>query len=111
AIIQISQPRSPCFKLGLRCDDREAPRIIQDNGLTGYFFRVLSPGECNSITGLILLQRPEPELTVMEAGRIYFNDDSSRNDLERLLASAALCDRWKEKIEKRLLVGVPESSL
>lgn len=111
AVIEVNQPRSPCFKLGIRCGEREAPRVIQDMGLTGYFFRVLKSGECDPVADLILMQRREPSLTVEEAGRIYFSQSAIKSDLEKLAASPGLCLRWKDKIKKRLAGGAADSSM
>lgn len=102
ALIQISQPRSPCFKLGVRVKDKQCPRFIQDNAISGYFFRVLEPGLAEPIDTLELVDRPHGELTVREAHRIYFAKTIDVKNLLVLLKHPALCQRWKNVVRKRL---------
>ena len=44
AVVQVSQPRQPCFKLSLIHERKDMPLLIQNTGYTGYYFRVLKEG-------------------------------------------------------------------
>jgi len=45
ALLEVSQARQPCFKLGLRFGRKDMPRLVQASGRTGWYYRVLEVGE------------------------------------------------------------------
>src|SRR5688572_24480431 len=45
ALVQISQPRAPCWKLGRRWNRPDMPKLVVQSGRTGWYLRVLEPGE------------------------------------------------------------------
>lgn len=71
ALLQISQPRSPCFKLGIRMGSSRFPKRFLAAGRPGFYLRVLEEGEV-AAGDSIALDRAEPEgLTVLEASRLF----------------------------------------
>ncbi len=50
--LQVTQPRQPCFKLGLRFGDNTLGRIMMQSGRTGWYVRVLTPEPCGPVTRL-----------------------------------------------------------
>ncbi|MNW29830.1 6-N-hydroxylaminopurine resistance protein [compost metagenome] len=102
AVVQVSQPRQPCFKLAARYDWKELPLRFQLTGFTGYYFRVLEEGEVALGDSLQLLERPQHSFTVMRANRVKYLE---KNDLEQaraLMELDALSSSWKDSLYKRV---------
>lgn len=101
AIVQVSQPRQPCFKLALK---HEQPRMIQwvnDKGWTGFYVRVLTPGRVAPGDAITLRDRPHPDLTVMSLTRMRFAAPDATL-MERLSLLPELAASWREQIRRRL---------
>ena len=78
AVVQVSQPRSPCYKLGVKHLMPELPLHVQQAGYTGYYFRVLREGIVQEGDELILEQRHEIGLSIAEANELmYVNKEGS----------------------------------
>ncbi|WP_434341347.1 MOSC domain-containing protein [Motilimonas cestriensis] len=102
AVIEVSQPRSPCFKLNHRFAIPNMALLLQVNGLAGYLLRVLQPGNITPNTQLSLISRAFPELTVKEVAWRFFNDPLNEAFLQQLVACSALSESWKVKAQQRL---------
>jgi MOSC domain-containing protein YiiM len=107
AQIQISQPRSPCFQLGLRWQLPLLPKWLQDSGFTGWYMRVLQPGRVSAQDTLELIARPYPEWTVARANSVKYE---LREDLAlsaALAACPALGQLWRQKMLGRTSGTLP----
>lgn len=104
AIIQVSQPRTPCWKPARRFRSKDLTLQIQDTGRTGWYFRVLKEGFVQEGEELTLLERPHPEWTVALCNEIMFNKE--QNDLVllgKLVDCVLLSESWKGSLRKRLV--------
>lgn len=102
ARLQPSQPRSPCWKIDERfgCDGMAA--FIDENLLTGWYWRVLEAGVVAPQETLELLQPAAAAPTLLECMRLW---REHRPDLERLAQLArlpGLAEGWRTRIEQRL---------
>lgn len=102
ALVQVSQPRRPCFKLAVRYGVKELALWTQETGLTGFYFRVLEEGEVRADDEISLLERTAPEASVAEANRVMHLDKHDVAGIERLLAVPELSANWRRTFEKRL---------
>jgi MOSC domain-containing protein YiiM len=101
-VVQVSQPRQPCFKLATRHGVKELALWVQETGLTGFYFRVLEEGEVRAGDGIFLIERPAPGATLAEANRVMHRDKRDLAGIERLLAVSELSASWRRTFEKRL---------
>lgn len=69
ATLQVSRPRSPCWKIDRRLGVEGVMAHIAATGMTGWYFRVLAEGLVASGDGLVLLRRDPAGLTVLQALR------------------------------------------
>jgi len=102
AVIQVAQPRTPCYKLAARFGRRDMPVMVQDTGYTGYLLRVLQEGSIGAGDEMRLVDREPHGVTVAVAGRAVNVD---RNDVEtarRVLAVASLGSSVRRKLEGRV---------
>jgi MOSC domain-containing protein YiiM len=68
-VLQVSQPRQPCFKFALRFDDPAMPRAMVKNGYCGWYYRVLQPGQLAADDALSLVERPLPQWPINRVNR------------------------------------------
>ncbi|MBW4838120.1 MAG: MOSC domain-containing protein [Paenibacillaceae bacterium] len=107
AVVQVSQPRQPCFKLGVKHGLPELQLEIQQTGYTGYYFRVLREGEVRPDDPLELIDRHPAGVTLAFANRIMHVDKEDADGIRRLLAVEELSANWRETLTARLsrLIG------
>ncbi|KIL41816.1 cytoplasmic protein [Gordoniibacillus kamchatkensis] len=102
AIVQVSQPRQPCFKLSAVYGRPDMPLIVQDTGYTGFYFRVLQQGNVSASDGLIRLA-PHPEaITVEYANRIMHHEKENLIGIRKILEVQELSVNWRNTFLKRL---------
>lgn len=102
AIIQVSQPRQPCWRPARRYRILDLALRIQESGRTGWYYRVLKEGYVASGEELILLARPYPEWTITacnEAMHLHKEDLELSASLENC---PFLAESWKQTLQKRL---------
>ncbi|MEC0328980.1 MOSC domain-containing protein [Paenibacillus macerans] len=102
AVVQVSQPRQPCFKLGVKHGMPELPLKVQQTGYTGYYFRVVQEGQVVPGDSLILTERHPAGVTLSFANRIMFLDKENADGLKRILEVDALSASWRETLTVRL---------
>ena len=102
-LLQVSQPRRPCFKMAARHGIKNLPVLMQVAGHTGYYLRVLVPGEVAAGQRMTLQRRAEHGVTVAQVNRVLNVDKS---DLEGaafvLTAGADLPEVWRVMLQRRL---------
>ena len=84
AIVQVSQARQPCWKLNLRFSRDDMSRRVQETRRTGWYYRVLEPGEIGAGDAVERLARPHPEWTVARLLRVLYVDRNDRASLEEM---------------------------
>lgn len=102
AIIEVSQPRSPCYKLNRRWGTDSFSVIMQELSLCGWLYRVISPGQVSAEDALILMERPASPISVKDLCRLYFGDPLNREGLTAILAQTKLSESWTQKVIQRL---------
>ncbi|MUK88455.1 MOSC domain-containing protein [Ornithinibacillus sp. L9] len=101
-VIQVSQPRKPCWKPGRRINVIDFALRIQQTGRTGWYFRVLQEGHVNSGADLELLDRPFPQWTISTCNEIMYVHKDDVTLTEKLVACDLLAESWKQSLMKRL---------
>lgn len=104
AVVQVTQPRVPCFKLGIRVGDPAFVAQFLEGRRTGFYLRVLEEGEVQPGGAITRIERPEPAVSVRDLVEAYFFD-GPRATLEGALRVPALSASWRERLEKRLDTG------
>ncbi|GAA3922787.1 MOSC domain-containing protein [Luteimonas lutimaris] len=108
ALLEVSQGRQPCWKLNDRFGVRDMARRVQATGRTGWYYRVLQPGNARAGDTLRLDARPYPEWTLRRLNALLFDRVLSREALEPAL-QLPLVPSWRKLIERRLqLDGVED---
>ncbi|HEV2370654.1 MAG TPA: MOSC domain-containing protein [Streptosporangiaceae bacterium] len=95
AAVQVTQPRSPCYKFALRAGRKEATAQMIASGLCGWYLRVLRPGTVPTAGSLSLLARDTTAPTVRELFEISFSRDFDPHELTAMLSTPALAPQWR----------------
>ncbi|MBI4000931.1 MAG: MOSC domain-containing protein [Nitrospira defluvii] len=103
AVVQISQPRQPCWKLARRWHIEDLAVQVERTGFTGWYFRVLQEGRVEVHQQLQLLDRPCPEWTVAAANRIMHHERNDQAAAERLSLCPFLSLSWQQSLRQRAL--------
>ncbi|MDF0653192.1 MAG: MOSC domain-containing protein [Nitrospira sp.] len=109
ALVQVSQPRQPCWKLARRWRVNDLALRVQETGRTGWYFRVLKEGRVQAGNRLVLLERHHPNWTVSAANEVMHHRIDDRKAAQELAACAYLSTRWREKLKRRAFSGMREN--
>jgi MOSC domain-containing protein YiiM len=102
AVVEVSEPRKPCFKLGLRMGREDFPEIFTRAGRTGFYLRVVEEGEVGAGDLMERLYTPSDGLSVAMLWRLVYLDPADPRALERALDAPALLDKWRVRLRARL---------
>jgi MOSC domain-containing protein YiiM len=101
AVVQVSQPRGPCWKLGRKWSRLDLPKIVIAEGKTGWYLRVLQAGEVEAGQDLRRIDRQYPEWTIVEANRLaYAKAGELRAERLRFAECSALSAAWRTSMAK-----------
>ena len=101
ALVQISQPRQPCWKLARRWQIKDLAVQVERTGFTGWYFRVLQEGIVESTVPLQLTDRPFPQWTVATANRIMHQERDNQTAAEELSLCPLLSSSWHHTLRQR----------
>lgn len=101
ALVAVSQPRQPCWKLARRWRVEDLAARVQRTGRTGWYFRVLREGTLTPGLTLALQDRPHPAWTVARANHLMHLDRKNAALAAELAAVPALAKSWQKTLRGR----------
>ena len=102
ARLQLCQPRNPCWKIDERFATEGMAAFIAEQRLTGWYWRVLTPGEVRPGDPLLLEQEASGAFTLAAALLLCQTHRPALAGLEKLAASPGIARDWQCKLENRL---------
>jgi MOSC domain-containing protein YiiM len=93
-LLEVSQPRIPCFKLGLRVGDPQFLRPFLESGRSGFYLRVVEEGDIAAGDAVERVSRGEGGLSIAGVCRLFAGGDDP-DAFSRAAAVPALEDGWK----------------
>ena len=102
AIVIATQPRMPCYKLGVKFGRMDIVKRFLASGLTGIYFKVLQEGEVGAGDVIKLIRRDDNNVTVKDVIRIYSVDKDDVQTLERAIKVKDLPDGWRSHFIEQL---------
>lgn len=105
AEVVVTQPRLPCYKLGIRFRSDEMVKRFLASGRTGFYVAVTREGEVAAGDTIVSIARDPNAVPVSEVTRLYVTKEYSNGDadsVKRMLRVAALPDSWKNYFRERL---------
>jgi MOSC domain-containing protein YiiM len=101
ARVQVSQPRSPCWKIDHKFAAPGMSRFIAEAGITGWYYRVVEEGELAPGDPFELLERPAPAATLARLWRVGLMHRPDEAELADLAATPGLAAGWVRKLDER----------
>lgn len=102
ALVMVTEPRMPCYKLGIRFGRTDIIRRFLVSERSGFYLAVLREGEVGIGDEFQLVKRNEPSVTVNEVVRLYSRDRTNKDLLRRAISVEALPESWRSYFEERL---------
>ena len=102
AHLMVTQPRMPCYKLGLKFGRDDILKRFLRSGLTGFYFAVLKEGEVAAGDPIRLLHSDEHQVKVADITRLYREDKHNLDLMRRVVAVEALPESWRDYFLDRL---------
>jgi MOSC domain-containing protein YiiM len=101
-VVQVSQPRGPCWKLSRRLEVKDMVALVVKTGRTGWYLRVLQEGNLAAGMQITLSERPYPQWTVTAANQAMWHTKDQRENIEQLVKCPALAESWRKGLQYRL---------
>jgi MOSC domain-containing protein YiiM len=90
--LEVSEPRIPCWRLGVRMNDKMFPRRFTEALRPGAYLRTVVEGDVGARDEIRVVDRPDHDLTIRDVFRIYTRD---HHQIERLLAVPGMSESWR----------------
>lgn len=102
ALVQVSQPREPCYKLGVRFGTQNILRQFIDHNRPGTYVRILEEGEVKIGDSLVLKEQSENTLTTQQFYELMFMREKPKDLLTRFMDNPSVPQYKKERYKKYL---------
>ena len=104
SLLEVSQPRVPCFKLGMALNNKNLPKLFIDHGATGVYFRVLEQGHIKPGDKVEVIKSEPSKVAVKSLFRAYFDNsfEEAINVIERAIDLSQLAEEWRGILPRRL---------
>lgn len=107
-LLEVSQGRQPCWKLNLRFAVPDMARRVQATGRTGWYFRVIEPGQIKAGDQGSLQERGKPDWPLTRVADLLYRRTLDRKELAEFATLAGLPESWRILAEQRLRRGEVE---
>lgn len=100
ALVQISQPREPCYKLGVRFNDQKIIKQFVEHNHPGTYAKILEEGHVKTGNEIILVQQSSNSLTVQQFYALMFSKVKDQKILQLFMDNAVVPQYKKEHLLK-----------
>lgn len=106
--LEVSQPRTPCWKINYRFDERELSRFVLAERITGWYYRVIRAGTIERGAAIALAARPNPDWTLDRFWAVVNRHRPEPDELRALAGAVGLAADWTRRLRDRamFLAGV-----
>ena len=105
AVVQVTQPRQPCYKLGIRADN---PKIVGDfwnSPYPGVYVRVLHEGEVKTGDLMELVEAATANMTLADVFSLFTHERTNIEKLRRAVVIPEMAASCRKDLNKRLLIA------
>ena len=92
-VLEVSEPRMPCWRLGVRMEDRRFLRQFTEAGRPGTYLRIVVEGDLSARDEIRVIERPDHDLSIGDVFRIFTRD---RDEAQRFLSVPAMSASWAQ---------------
>lgn len=101
AEVMVTQPRMPCYKLGIRFGRTDIIKRFLISERSGFYLSVLKEGEVGVGDEFELIEKNASGVSVVDITRLYTSEKHNADLMRRAIATAALPESWREYFRKR----------
>ena len=102
ALLEVTQPRVPCYKLGLKMGSAQFPKTFLASHRTGYYVRVLEEGDVGAGDSIERIITDPEQMTIRQAVHLAFFEQENVAMLEKVLRIRALSQEWRGMFQEQL---------
>ena len=102
----VTEPRMPCYKLGIKFGRSDILRRFLKSRRSGFYLAVLKTGELGAGDEIEIISRDENKVSVTDIVRLYVEDKNDVETMKRAVNVAVLPDGWKDAFNSRLTSSV-----
>jgi MOSC domain-containing protein YiiM len=102
AVVRVTTPRLPCYKLAAKFQRDDMIERFVLSGRCGFYFAVVEEGEVGAGDNFKFVGREDPTLTIAEVNRLYTAKSPDRESLQRSLEVKLLPESWRDRFRARL---------
>lgn len=110
-VLQVTQPREPCWKLAFKFKQKKLPMWVITSGRTGWYMRVLQEGTIESGMTITQVEQGCQDWSVLTCNQLYHGRTVNTDKLKSLVDCAALSQSWRNSFERRLNVSMQRRKL
>jgi MOSC domain-containing protein YiiM len=101
-VLQVTQPRSPCWKINHRFAVEKMSMFIAQERITGWYYKVVMPGVIQLGDEIVLSERHTHRFSVEQFWRVQMSHRPSLDELAELAAVPGLAPEWRQRLEHRV---------
>ena len=98
----VTQPRAPCYKLGVRFNREDMTKRFYESRRFGFYLRVLREGTLQAGEAVTVVGRDPLAVSVADVVRLFTGASHDQVLLERVLQLSALPARWRDSLRERV---------
>ena len=102
AELMVTEPRLPCYKLGIKFGRPDIIKKFLQSRRTGFYFAVVKEGEVKAGDAIELLSRDANNIAISEITRLYAFEKDDLKTLRRAVKLEALSESWREYFQERI---------
>ena len=102
AIVMVTEPRLPCYKLGIKFGRTDIVKRFLASQRTGFYFAVLREGDVGAADRIELIERTQGGVNIKQIVQLYTREKHSTALLRRAIATEPLPEGWKTYFQHRL---------
>jgi ferredoxin-NADP reductase/MOSC domain-containing protein YiiM len=102
ALFEVTQPRTTCYRVGIRMKEPRMPSLLVAHGRPGFYLRVLEEGEIGAGDAMVKVADGPERMTVAQANALLYLPGHPRHELERALRVPAFSPGWRASFEALL---------
>ncbi len=102
ALVEVTQPREPCFKLGVRMGDPSFIKTFLHSGRVGFYLRVLQSGQIQAGDAIERIHTDPADVSIRDIWHLNYFDQTNVEMMKKVIAIEALSPEWRKPFQKRL---------
>ncbi|MFN8257456.1 MAG: MOSC domain-containing protein [Bacteroidales bacterium] len=108
AVVQVSQPRQPCFKLGVRFGNQAIVKQFVKYGYSGAYLRIIEKGNVNTGDKLEIIQKQNHQFSVQKIfNLLYTSQMPDKKVIDNILKLDTLAESCKKDLLKHFNASLP----